>query len=98
MFLSLRYGADLGRSRLVNFCSGFRWTAALEGVQRNPLTNAVTLQSIPFFCRFVCSEFRCNALDSTMIRGLLFYMFENLVHDINLILRFFSFAREITNE
>ena len=51
---------------ILNFCSGFRWTAVLESVQRNPLTNAVTLQSIPLFRRFLCSEFRCNALDSTI--------------------------------
>ena len=34
---------------ILNFCSGFRWTAVLESVQRNPLTNVVTLQSIPLF-------------------------------------------------
>ena len=49
---------------ILNFCSGFRWTAVLESVQRNPLTNAITLQSIPLFWRFFCSEFRCKALDS----------------------------------
>ena len=49
-----------------NFCTGFRWTAVLESVQRNPLTNAVTLQSIPLFWRFLRSEFRCNALHSTI--------------------------------
>ena len=51
---------------ILNFCSGFRWTAVLESVQRNPVTNAVTLQSIPLFWRFFCSEFRCKALDSTI--------------------------------
>ena len=51
---------------ILNFCSGFRWTAVLESVQRNPLTNAITLQSIPLFWRFFCSEFRCKALDSTI--------------------------------
>ena len=50
----------------LNFCSGFRWTAVLESVQRNPLTNAVTLQSIPLFWLIFCSEFRCKALDSTI--------------------------------
>ena len=34
---------------ILNYGSGFRWTAVLESVQRNPLTNAVTLQSIPLF-------------------------------------------------
>ena len=51
---------------ILHFCSGFRWTAVLESVQRNPLTNAVTLQSIPLSWRFLRSEFRCNALDSTI--------------------------------
>ena len=51
---------------ILNFCSGIRWTAVLESVQRNPLTNAVTLQSIPLFYSFRRSEFRCNALDSTI--------------------------------
>ena len=51
---------------ILNFCSGFRWTAVLVSVQRNPLTNAITLQSIPLFWRFFCSEFRCKALDSTI--------------------------------
>ena len=51
---------------ILNFGSGFRWRAVLESVQRNPLTNAVTLQSIPLFRRFLRSEFRCNAFDSTI--------------------------------
>ena len=51
---------------ILNICSGFCWTAVLESVQRNPLTNAITLQSIPLFWRFFCSEFRCKALDSTI--------------------------------
>ena len=51
---------------ILNICSGFRWTAVLESVQRNSLTNAITLQSIPLFWRFFCSEFRCKALDSTI--------------------------------
>ena len=51
---------------IFNLCSGFCRTAVLESVQRNPLTNAVTLQSIPLFCRFLRSEFRCIALDSTI--------------------------------
>ena len=51
---------------ILHFCSGFRWTAVLESVQRNPLTNAVTLQSIPLYWQFFCSEFCCKALDSTI--------------------------------
>ena len=47
----------------LNFRSGIRFD---ESVQRNPLTNAVTLQSIPLFWHFLRSEFRCNALDSTI--------------------------------
>ena len=39
-------------------CSGIRWTAVLESVQRNPLTNVFTLQSIPPFGRFPFNEFR----------------------------------------
>ena len=28
---------------ILSFCSGIRWTAVLEGMQRNPLTIAITL-------------------------------------------------------
>ena len=44
---------------ILSFCSGIRWTAVLEGVQRNPLTNAITSQSVPPFGRFLFSEFCC---------------------------------------
>ena len=44
---------------ILNFCSGIRWTAALESVQPNRPKNAVTLQSMPPFGRLPFSEFRC---------------------------------------
>ena len=47
----------------LNFCSGIRFD---ESVQRNPLTKAITLQSIPLFWHFLRIYFRCNALDSTI--------------------------------
>ena len=62
----LRFSITVPKVGILNICSGFRWTAVLESVQRNPLTNAITLQSIPLFWRFFCSEFRCKALDSTI--------------------------------
>ena len=54
---------------ILNFGSRFRWLAVLESVQRNSLTNTVTLQSIPLFCRFLRSEFHCvhwNPLSNTL--------------------------------
>ena len=63
---------------ILDFCSVTLWTAVLETVQRNPLTTAITLQSIPPFGRFPSSGFRCvhwdplsNALNKRILQWIL---------------------------
>ena len=58
-FFNHFYNITVPKVGILSFCSGIRWTAVLEVVQRNPLTTAITSQSIPPFGRFPFSRFCC---------------------------------------
>ena len=68
---------------ILNFCYGIRWTVVLKSVQRNPPTNAVTLLSIPLFCRILCSEFHCmhwSPLSNTLNIRILQWIRKSTLH------------------